>query len=73
MKKIINGKIYNTDTATFIGNHQYANAGDFHYEDTDLYRTPKARFSCRARAAPIAGGRDPVAVMVCLAATAYRP
>ena len=44
MKKIINGKIYNTDTAAFIGNHQYANMGDFHYEDTDLYRTPKGAF-----------------------------
>ena len=41
MKRIINGKIYNTDTATRIGNHQYANRGDFRYEDTDLYRTPK--------------------------------
>ena len=39
MKRIINGKIYNTDTATRIGNHQYADRGDFRYEDTDLYRT----------------------------------
>ena len=44
MKRIINGKIYNTDTATFIGNRQHANQGDFHYEDTDLYRTPKGAF-----------------------------
>ena len=41
MKRIINGKIYNTDTATFIGNHQHCHAGDFHHEDTDLYRTKK--------------------------------
>ena len=27
-----------------VGNHQYANMGDFHYEDTDLYRTPKGAF-----------------------------
>ena len=44
VKKIINGKIYNTDTATFIGNHQHSNRGDFHFEDTDLYRTPKGAF-----------------------------
>jgi hypothetical protein len=44
MKKIINGKIYNTDTATRIGSHVHSNRGDFHYEDTDLYRTPKGAF-----------------------------
>jgi len=44
MKRIINGKIYNTDTATHIGNHQHSNRGDFHFEDTDLYRTPKGAF-----------------------------
>ena len=47
MKRIINGKIYNTDTATRIGNHVHSNAGDFQYEDTDLYRTKKgAWFIC---------------------------
>ena len=44
MKRIIQGKIYNTDTATRIGNRQHSNRGDFHYEDTDLYRTPKGAF-----------------------------
>jgi hypothetical protein len=44
MKRIIQGKIYNTYTATFIGNRQHHNQGDFHYEDTDLYRTPKGAF-----------------------------
>ena len=44
MKKIISGKIYNTDTAIFIGNHQHSNRGDFQFEDTDLYRTPKGAF-----------------------------
>ena len=44
MKKIISGKIYNTDTATFIGNRQHSNRGDFQFEDTDLYRTPKGAF-----------------------------
>ena len=44
MKKIIDGKIYNTDTATFVGNHQHCYPGDFQYEDTDLYRTPKGAF-----------------------------
>jgi len=41
MKKIINGKIYNTDTATRIGGDVHSFPGDFRYEDTDLYRTKK--------------------------------
>lgn len=44
MKRIIDGKIYNTDTATFIGNHQYSHRGDAHSEDTSLFRTPKGAF-----------------------------
>lgn len=48
MKKIINGKIYNTDTALFIGNFASAcGPGDFRYEDTDLFKTTKgAWFIC---------------------------
>lgn len=44
MKRIINGKIYNTETATLIGSHVHSNRGDFHYEDTDLYVTKKGAF-----------------------------
>ena len=47
MKRIINGKIYSTDTADRIGNHVYSNPGDFRYEDTDLFRSKKgAWFIC---------------------------
>jgi len=45
MKRIINGKIYNTETATRIGNFASdCGPGDFRYEDTDLYRTKKGAF-----------------------------
>jgi len=52
MKKIINGKIYNTDTATRIGSHVHSNRGDFHFEDTDLYRTKKGAFFVQGEGGP---------------------
>ncbi len=45
MKRIINGKIYNTDTAYRIGNFSTdCGPGDFRYEDTDLYKTKKGAY-----------------------------
>ena len=52
MKRIINGKIYNTDTATRIGSHVRCNRGDFHFEDTDLYRTPKGAWFVQGEGGP---------------------
>lgn len=52
MKKIINGKIYNTDTATRIGGDVHSNRSDFRYEDTDLYRTPKGAFFLQGEGGP---------------------
>jgi len=47
MKRVIDGKIYNTDTAERIGTHGYSNFRDFRYENTDLYKTKKgAWFLC---------------------------
>ena len=48
MKRIINGRVYNTDTADRIGNFASdCGRGDFRYEDTDLYKTKKgAWFIC---------------------------
>lgn len=37
MKKIKNGKLYDTDTAKCIGEYQYSHPGDFHYEYEALY------------------------------------
>jgi len=45
MKKIIDGKIYNTDTAALIGELECTyNHGDFHYHDTALYRSPRGAY-----------------------------
>ena len=45
MKRVINGKVYNTNTAEEL--HSYWNhrgAGDFQYLSEDLYKTKKGNF-----------------------------
>jgi hypothetical protein len=45
MKKIIDGKRYNTDTADVIASwHNGHHTNDFHYCSEDLYRTPKGAY-----------------------------
>lgn len=41
MKKVIEGKRYDTETADEIGLHSYLNSGDFHCWYETLYRTQK--------------------------------
>ncbi len=41
MKAIINGKIYNTETATKLGNYEYGICGDLNHVYESLYRTKK--------------------------------
>ena len=44
MKKIINGKLYDTDTAKYIGNYEYGNRGDFTYISETLYQKKTGEF-----------------------------
>ena len=44
MKKVINGKIYNTDTAIEITYHSYSNYSDFNYLCETLYKTQKGNY-----------------------------
>ena len=37
MRKIINGKLYDTDTARCIGSDSYSNTRDFHHWSEELY------------------------------------
>lgn len=37
MRRIINGKMYNTATATLVGEHQYLEPHDWFYENEELY------------------------------------
>jgi len=53
MKRIINGRVYDTDTANRIGNFASdCGPGDFRYEDTDLYRTKKGAWFISGEGGP---------------------
>jgi hypothetical protein len=54
MKRIINGRVYDTDTATRIGNNESScGRSDFQYEDTDLWRTKKGAFFVAGEGGPL--------------------
>jgi hypothetical protein len=44
MKKIINGKRYDTETAQLIGSASYSNRTDFHFWNEELYRKKTGEF-----------------------------
>lgn len=45
MKKVIEGKVYNTETATLIGELCCSSyPGDFRYHKTGLYQSPKGTY-----------------------------
>lgn len=44
MKKIIEGKTYNTETALLLGDWQNLWKGDYHYFREELYRTKKGTY-----------------------------
>ena len=44
MKRVINGKIYNTETATRIGFTEFGTSGDHRYCYEALFKTPRGRF-----------------------------
>ena len=41
MKKVIDGKMYNTDSADKLADWSYSDPGDFKYHEKILYRTKK--------------------------------
>lgn len=53
MIRIINGKRYNTKTATYIGNACYSCGGDFHHYDEDLYVTKKGAYFLKGIGGPM--------------------
>lgn len=44
MRKIIDGKTYDTDKATFIGTHESGQAGDFEWYEEALYRNRRGHY-----------------------------
>jgi len=44
MKQVINGKMYDTEKATLIGEKTYGNSSDVHYDYEALYVTKKKNY-----------------------------
>ena len=44
MKRIINGKMYNTETAKKLGNYTYGDSGDFYRVRETLYQKKNGEF-----------------------------
>lgn len=54
MRQVINGKMYNTDTAEFIAhNCQGGGVSDFRYYEEDLYRKKTGEFFCAGEGGPL--------------------
>ena len=70
MKKIINGKKYDTDTATMLGSWGYGHQGDFEHVHEELYRKktgelfiygyggPRSKYSQEVSHNSVSGGED---------------
>ena len=52
MRQIINGKLYDTDTADECGYWYYGRPGDFFYEDETLYRKATGEFFIAGKGGP---------------------
>lgn len=44
MKKVINGSVYDTDTAKKLAEDRFGNQSDFHHWEEALYRTKSGRY-----------------------------
>lgn len=54
MKKIIGGKLYDTQTAVCVGSYETGGScRDFHYFEENLYRTPKGTYFVAGSGGPM--------------------
>lgn len=53
MKKIINGKMYDTDTAKELGSDSFSNCRDFHYWTESLYQKRTGEFFLHGEGGPL--------------------
>ena len=58
MKKVIKGKVYDTETADSLGRFYEGIKGDFHYREEELFRTPKGAYFIEGSGHPYWSGRD---------------
>ena len=52
MKKVINGSLYDTETAKLLGEDSYSNPGDFHHWAEQLYRTKSGKYFLHGEGGP---------------------
>ena len=53
MKRIINGKMYDTNTAKFLGSDSYSNGRDFHNWSEELYQKRTGEFFLYGEGGPM--------------------
>lgn len=53
MKRVLYGKVYNTETAVLVGDYSYSIPGDFQYFSEELYRTAKGQFFLAGEGGPM--------------------
>ena len=53
MKKVINGKLYNTETAKFLGEDSYSNPSDFNYWLESLFQKRTGEFFLYGEGGPM--------------------
>lgn len=56
MKKVINGKVYNTETAEEVASYSFSNSNDFRYIREKLYRTKKGNWFLYGEGGPMTKG-----------------
>lgn len=59
MKKIVNGKLYNTETAKLLGEHSKGIPGNLDFIDEELYRTKKGAYFLFAYGGPLSRYSEP--------------
>lgn len=53
MRKIIDGKVYDTETAECLGSDHYSHTGDFRHWEESLYRTKRGAFFVAGSGGPM--------------------
>ena len=53
MKKIINNKLYSTESAEFVGSDSYSNQRDFHHWVEELYKKKNGEFFLYGEGGPL--------------------
>jgi len=53
MKKVINKKVYNTETAEELFSYMYGSINDFNYWSIELYKTKKGIYFSHAKGGPL--------------------